>query len=151
MRSLLITVLLVSACGKNNQPPPPSSGSPNAKPESGPSHPRNGELPSHAGAPAGQAGGSSQAERMFGSMCAMCHGADGTGNGPAAANLTPKPRDYTDAAWQASVTDDALKEVILKGGQALGKSAAMPPQPQLADQPEVLDGLVKIIRNFGKK
>jgi hypothetical protein len=27
----------------------------------------------------------------------------------------------------------------------------MPGQPQLSDQPEVLDGLVKIIRTFGKK
>lgn len=150
MRSLLITVLLLSACGKNNEPPPPSSGSPNAKPESGPSHPRGG-APAPAGAAAQAGTGSSQAERMFGNMCAMCHGADGSGNGPAAASLNPKPRNYTDAAWQASVTDDALKEVILKGGAALGKSAAMPAQPQLANQPEVLDGLVKIIRSFGKQ
>jgi hypothetical protein len=80
----------------------------------------------------------------------MCHGADGTGNGPAAASLNPRPRNYTDAAWQASITDDQIKETILKGGQAVGKSPMMPGQPQLADQPQVLDGLVKIIRGFGK-
>jgi len=139
MRSLLITVLLVSACGKNSDPPKPTSGSPNAKPESGPSH----------GRPAGGAGTKSQADLMFATVCATCHGADGTGNGPAAAALNPKPRDYTDAKWQASITDELLKETILKGGQGVGKSAMMPGQPQLADQPEVLDGLVKIIRQFG--
>lgn len=149
MRSLLITVLLLSACGKNNQPPPPSSGSPNAQPESGPSRPRAANPPAQPGQP--QVAQTSQAARMFGSMCAMCHGPDGTGRGPAAANLNPKPRDYTDAAWQASVTDEALKEIIVKGGQALGKSPMMPPQPQLADTPEVLDGLVQIIRGFGKQ
>ena len=64
--------------------------------------------------------------------------------------LNPKPRNYTDAAWQASVTDAQLKETILKGGQGVGKSPAMPGQPQLQEHPEVLDGLVQIIRKFGK-
>lgn len=139
MRSLLIAVILVSACGKNSEPPPPSSGSPNAQPETGPSH------------PSAVTGGGSQAERMFATVCVTCHGADGSGRGPAAASLNPKPRDYTDAAWQASITDEQLRTTILKGGQAVGKSPMMPGQPQLENQPEVLDGLVRIIRSFGKK
>jgi mono/diheme cytochrome c family protein len=138
MRSLLIAVVLLSACGKNSDPPPPTSGSPNAKPESGPSRPRAG-----GGEPL-------QAEKMFATVCATCHGMDGTGKGPAAEALNPKPRNYTDPAWQASVTDAQLRETILKGGQGVGKSPMMPGQPQLADQPEVLDGLVQIIRKFGK-
>jgi mono/diheme cytochrome c family protein len=88
---------------------------------------------------------------MFASLCATCHGMDGTGNGPAAAALNPKPRNYTDPAWQASVTDDVLKETILKGGALVGKSPMMPGNPQLADHPEVLDELVRIVRGFGKK
>ena len=138
MRNLVIAVVLLSACGKNSEPPPPSTGSPNASKESGPSRPRS------AG------GGPSQAEQMFATVCATCHGVDGTGKGPAAESLNPKPRNYTDPQWQASVTDDQIKEIILKGGQGVGKSPMMPGQPQLADQPEVLDGLVKIIRGFGK-
>ena len=90
-------------------------------------------------------------ERMFATVCVTCHGSDGSGHGPAAESLNPKPRDYTDAAWQASITDDQLKQTILKGGVGVGKSPMMPGQPQLADQPEVLDGLVAIIRKFGKK
>jgi mono/diheme cytochrome c family protein len=137
MRSLLIVVALLPACGKNNEPPPPTSGSPNAKPESGPSRPRSG-------------GDGSQAEKMFATVCVTCHGADGSGKGPAAEALNPKPRNYTDPQWQASVTDDDIKDIILKGGQGVGKSPMMPGQPQLKDQPEVLDGLVRIIRGFGK-
>jgi mono/diheme cytochrome c family protein len=138
MRSLLIAAVLLSSCGKNSSPPPPSSGSPNAQPESGPSHPRpaTGQL--------------SQAGQLFATFCAACHGTDGTGKGPAAEALNPKPRNYTDPAWQASVTDEQLKEIILKGGQGVGKSPAMPGQPQLQDQPEVLEELVQIIRRFGK-
>jgi cytochrome c5 len=141
MRSFLIAIAVLSAsgaCGKNSEPPPPSSGSPNARPESGPNQPRPGGEPS-------------QAQAMYSTVCAMCHGPDGTGNGPAAATLEPKPRNYTDPVWQASVTDEQLRETILKGGAALGKSAAMPGQPQLKDHPEVLDGLVQIIRKFGKR
>jgi mono/diheme cytochrome c family protein len=138
MRSLLIACVLLSACGKNSEPPPPTSGSPNAKPESGPRRPRS---------PGGEP---SQAEAMFATVCATCHGMDGGGKGPAAETLNPKPRDYTDPKWQASVTDQQLKDTILKGGQGVGKSPMMPGQPQLADHPEVLDELVQMIRAFGK-
>src|SRR3954467_2871594 len=40
---------------------------------------------------------------------------------------------------------------VLKGGANLGKSPAMPSHPRLRDRPEVLDGLVKVIRGFGKR
>jgi mono/diheme cytochrome c family protein len=138
---VLVALFAVAACGKNNEPPPPSSGSPNAQPESGPSKPRGGA--SADGIPA-------EAKELFASKCAMCHGADGTGNTPAAGMLDPKPRNYTDAAWQASVTDDELKKIIVKGGQAVGKSGNMPGNPDLETKPAVVDGLVKIIRGFKK-
>jgi mono/diheme cytochrome c family protein len=35
------------------------------------------------------------AKKMFGSYCAVCHGADAKGNGPAAASLTKAPADLT--------------------------------------------------------
>lgn len=88
---------------------------------------------------------------MFQNVCSTCHGMSGMGDGPAAESLSPKPRNYSDAAWQASVTDDDIKKIIVEGGQAVGKSAMMPAQPQLRDKPEVVAGLVKIIRGFGAK
>ena len=140
MHRIAVALVLLVACGKNQSPPPPTSGSPNAKPESAPK-------------PGGQQANSddpSPAEIMYGRVCAACHGVNGMGDGPGAASLNPRPRNYTDAAWQASITDQQIKDIILKGGQAMGKSAMMPAQPQLASQPEVLDGLVKIIRGFKK-
>jgi len=136
MRCLLFVTLLLASCSKGDQPPPPSSGSPGAKPESGPRAPVAHQ---------------SEAQRMFMTVCATCHGADGTGTGPAAESLDPKPRNYTDAAWQASVTDADLKKIILEGGQAVGKSAMMPAQAQLKDKPDVLNELVMIIRGFARK
>lgn len=149
MRRTLIALVFLAACGKNEQPPPPTSGRPNAPTETGPSAtaPSTGS-PTAAAAPSGA---KAEAQQMFSTLCATCHGADGTGNGPAAASLDPKPRNYTDAEWQASVTDDDLKKIILEGGQAVGKSAMMPGQPQLKDRPEVVSELVAIIRSFAKK
>jgi len=132
---------LLAACGKGDKPPPPSSGGLLTQ-ETGPSHkpPHGPNGPSEP----------SQAEKIFFNQCAMCHGMDGTGNGPAAQGLPVKPRNYTDGTWQASVTDDEIKKTILLGGRGVGKNPAMPDFRQLKDQPEVLDGLVKIIRSFKK-
>lgn len=140
MKWLLAVALVVSACGKNNEPPPPSSGVPGAKPESGP---KGGTAPQAKS-------GDERARAMFESICATCHGISGEGNGQAASSLPVKPRNYTDAAWQASVTDDQIKEIIVKGGQAMGKSPLMPANPDLASDPEKLNGLLKIIRSFKK-
>ncbi len=89
-----------------------------------------------------------QAKRVFSSRCAICHGSGGRGDGPAAANLQPKPRDYTSASWQSSVTDKRIYDVIAKGGVAMGMSAIMPANPDLKKKPEVLHGLVQLIRSF---
>jgi cytochrome c553 len=144
MRLAVVMMLaaLAGGCEKNNKPPPPSSGRPGAKPESGPSSHKTVGL---------QGGGADQAHKMFQMFCAVCHGYDGKGNGPGAEMLNPKPRDYTDAKWQATVTDEHLKKVILEGGASVGKSPAMVGHPELKDQPEVLDELVHIVRGFATK
>jgi cytochrome c553 len=137
MSIALLGLLVWVACDKGAEPPPPTTGSPNAPTETGP-RAKRGAIPERA-------------QQMFMTVCATCHGSDGTGNGPAAETLSTKPRNYTDAAWQASVTDEELRKIILLGGQGVGKSPLMPGNPHLQDQPEVLDGLVRIIRGFGKK
>lgn len=143
--ALILSTSMAVACGKNEKPPAPLEG-PTTGQESGPK-----PTPGSAAAPGGGGDALAAAQQMFGTVCAACHGTDGTGSGPAAASLDPKPRNYTDAAWQASVTDEQIKQIIVQGGQAVGKSAMMPPNPQLKDQPEVVDALVTIIRGFAKK
>jgi mono/diheme cytochrome c family protein len=90
-----------------------------------------------------------EAQTLFKTVCAVCHGENGTGNGVGAAGLDPKPRNYTDPAWQKQVTDAQIKQIIVYGGAAVGKSPVMPAQSQLAQKPEVVDELVRIVRGFG--
>jgi mono/diheme cytochrome c family protein len=91
-----------------------------------------------------------EARQTFQTLCITCHGEGGKGDGVAAKTLDPKPRNYTDKTWQASVTDDQIKTIILKGGAGVGKSPLMPASPQFENKPGVLNELVRIIRAFGK-
>ena len=127
MRSLVIAMFfavaaLAAACGKAGPTPDQDTGGPLA-----------------------------EAREMFNAKCVRCHGITGTGNGLFSGSLRPRPHNYTDPAWQASVTDAQIKEMIVRGGVNTGKSPAMPSYPTLRKRPEVLDGLVKIIRDFGKR
>lgn len=141
MRSrMLVLVVVLAACGKGDKPPPPSQAVGLAQ-ETG---------PSHRPQPGGETADMAEAKNTFLTICAACHGPDGKGTGPAAEALNPKPRNYTDPAWQASVTDDEIRKIIVLGGAGVGKSAMMPPNPKLKDQPAVVDALVQIIRSFGK-
>lgn len=108
-----------------------------------------------AEAPAGSAAGGGEitdalreeAKTIFSTRCTPCHGPEGKGDGPASAGLTPPPRNFGDAEWQASVTDEHIEKIIQFGGAAVGKSPAMPPNPDLTDKP-VVKALREHIRNL---
>lgn len=88
------------------------------------------------------------ARQLFRVKCSVCHGQGGAGDGPGGAALNPKPRVFTDAAWQASATDAQIREIIVKGGAGVGKSVGMPSNPDLEQKPEVVGELLKIVRGF---
>jgi mono/diheme cytochrome c family protein len=87
---------------------------------------------------------------IFTERCAACHGPDGRGNGPAAANLKPKPIDFHNRNWQRSVTDDAMTKAIIFGGHSVGKSSQMAPNPDLENEPAIVAALVEKIRKWDK-
>jgi mono/diheme cytochrome c family protein len=91
-----------------------------------------------------------KARDIFTQRCATCHGADGHGKGPAAANLKPKPIDFHSQDWQKSVTDDTMTKAIVFGGRSVGKSGQMAPNPDLEDEPGIVAALVEKIRKWGK-
>ncbi|HVH08954.1 MAG TPA: c-type cytochrome, partial [Gemmatimonadales bacterium] len=46
--------------------------------------------------------------QVYAERCAVCHGPDGRGNGPAAASLIPRPRDFTRGAFKYKSTGPAV-------------------------------------------
>ncbi len=90
-----------------------------------------------------------KARENYKTYCAKCHGEQGNGNGPGAAMLNPKPRDYTDCKTMQKKPDEELSKVIKEGGEAAGMSADMQAWGGTLSDQEIHD-LVKFIRTFCK-
>lgn len=97
-----------------------------------------------------QASPSAEAQEIFTKRCVVCHGAQGMGDGPGAAALQPKPRTFSDAAWQAATKDEHIAKIIVAGGPGVNLSPGMPANPDLVSKPEVVQELVKIVRKWRK-
>ncbi|HEY8514768.1 MAG TPA: cytochrome c [Candidatus Binatia bacterium] len=104
---------------------------------------------SAASAPQPSTAVQAQAREVWATTCVTCHGANGAGDGLAATGLPVKPADFADPAWQKQVTDAQIERAIVDGGAAVGKSALMPANPDLANKPEVVAALRAMIRGFG--
>jgi mono/diheme cytochrome c family protein len=90
------------------------------------------------------------AKQNYQTFCVKCHGPEGKGDGPGAAALKTKPRNFNDCARMKSITDDTLFKVIKNGGAANGLSADMPSWSQGFEDDEI-HGLVDYVRAFCKK
>jgi len=87
-------------------------------------------LCSHAFAADANAG-----KALFAQRCAMCHGEKGAGDGALAATMPEgqKPRNLTAGGYKYATDDAKLKEILQKGGAAVGLSVMMPGQSDLND------------------
>lgn len=135
---------LAAGCSDSGQPPEPASQAP--IPAAAPA-PAPAPTPV-AGAATAQA--EAEAEKIFSERCVTCHGANGSGDGPASAGLVPKPRNFRDSAWQQSVSDEYIEQIVQYGGSAVGKSAAMPANPDLMSKPAVVAALRTHVRALAK-
>lgn len=75
-----------------------------------------------AQAEAQQPGDAASGKAMYEKKCALCHGPDGKGDGPGAATLDPKPRDFTKGLYKIRTTasgqpptDTDLFRIITEG------------------------------------
>ena len=87
---------------------------------------------------------------LFTSLCSLCHGVGGQGDGPSAQGLEPKPADFTNCNVMAKDSDDVLFKIIKGGGQSVGRSTVMPAWgDSLSDQQ--ISELIKFIRSLCQK
>ena len=81
--------------------------------------------------------------QVYQQRCALCHGPEGKGDGPAAAGLNPKPRNHTDGKYMNSRTDAQLLEVIHHG------KGAMPAWGGILTETEI-NAVLKHVRSLAK-
>jgi len=150
LASVGVASLFLVACEKTDAVATPEAKPEAAKPVEAPKPPAN-ESPTVVNAgtpPPGAPDPKIEADTIFSQRCSVCHGMSGKGDGPGAAALNPKPRDYNDAAWQKSVTDEYISKVIIEGGASVGKSPTMVANADLKTKPEVVKALVAKVRSF---
>ncbi len=95
------------------------------------------------------AGNAVKGKATFEQYCRACHGATGNGDGPMAAGLNPKPKDFSDKAYNGSLKEDHLVKIIKDGGQAAGKSPIMPKFGGTLKENQIQD-VVAFIRSLAK-
>ncbi len=79
----------------------------------------------------------------FATYCSACHGADGSGGGPAAAALDVRPTDL----GATQMTTEELSSIIKDGGAAVGRSPQMASWGPVLDSARI-DGLVQFIEGL---
>ena len=91
---------------------------------------------------------------LYESACLSCHGVEGNGQGPAAAEFVLRPRPFAQAAFKFDTdsdwikgTDTDLANVIRNGAAQYGGSAMMVGWPSLSE-PDI-GNLVAYIRTLG--
>ena len=73
---------------------------------------------------------------VYAANCATCHGPKGLGDGPAAENLNPKPRNFATGWFKFGTTRSGLptdEDLIATIRRGMLPTAPMPPWPQLTD------------------
>ena len=81
--------------------------------------------------------------RLYAERCSGCHGDDGKGDGPAAAAVEPKPRNFRSPDFWHDKTDAALRAVVMRGKPG----TMMPPFAGVLSDADI-DAVVGFIRHF---
>jgi len=71
----------------------------------------------------------------FRTYCVLFHGANGEGNGRAAAQYVPRPANLTVSV----LSDEQKKQIIRGGGASVGRSPFMPPWGQELTDEQIRD------------
>jgi caa(3)-type oxidase subunit IV len=82
-------------------------------------------------------------KELFTAQCVSCHGAEGAGNGVAAAALNPKPRNFTVAdGWKNGFKPSQIFGTLTKGLNTMPAFSSLPAEDRWA--------LAHYVRSFGQ-
>lgn len=90
-----------------------------------------------------------RAQAQYDTLCAVCHGPQGRGDGPAGAALEPKPLNFHFRAFQERMPPGATHWVIKNGLGNTPRRSGMPAFGQLPD--DQIWALVEYVRRLGQQ
>jgi high-affinity iron transporter len=80
---------------------------------------------------------------IYKANCVLCHGAEGKGDGPAAAGFNPRPANYS----QRNSTEERQIRIVTNGGGAEGLSPVMPVWGETLNPQQIKD-VVAYVRKY---
>lgn len=89
-----------------------------------------------------------QAKTQYDTLCAVCHGPEGRGDGPAGAALNPKPMNFHYRSFQERTPVGAIHWIIKNGLGNTARRSGMPAFGQLPD--DQIWALVEYVRRLGR-
>jgi mono/diheme cytochrome c family protein len=145
---------------QQQQSPPPAQQQPPSAPPAATPPPATTPPPAPpppTGAPAPAAGGPAGAtdgKAIYTTYCVTCHGPEGKGDGPGAAALDPKPRNFTSDEFKFDANGDGkpgepadLVEVVKNGAGKYGGSPLMAPWGA-ALNPQQIEAVVAYVKSL---
>ena len=94
-------------------------------------------------------GDAKNGEKIYKQYCQKCHGKKGNGQGTMAADLDPKPRNFTDKQYMEGRSDWELFLGVKEGGAPVGLSDQMTAWQDTLTEQETHD-VVTFIRKFAE-
>jgi mono/diheme cytochrome c family protein len=105
--------------------------------------PACGREPQREAAAPASAPVTARGQPLYEIRCAPCHGVGGGGDGPAAAGIDPKPRNFRDPAFWKGRSAEQLRLVVRQGRPG----SLMPPFEGLLSDAEI-DDVVAYVQSF---
>ncbi len=84
----------------------------------------------------------SRGKQLFQEKCTICHGADGKGNGPAAAALNKHPADFNNPEFWKGDVDKKISNIVRNG---------RPPMPAFSLSSDEIQAIVDYMKQSFKK
>lgn len=141
--ALLACLIVGFACGKKQMGNKSEGAAPDSLAMTQPVQTEADEMPKPILTYAQQKG-----KRLYDHYCAVCHGAEGAGDGFNAYNLNPRPQDMTKTDYFDAVTDVYLVEAINQGGRGVKRSVLMPSYETTLSRAQI-EAVVAYLRVFG--